>query len=181
VGNLVADFVKGRQLYGYAPGIQKGVLLHRAIDAFTDAHDATKALKAFFRPQYRLYAGAFADVVYDHFLANDSAAFENEGALQRFATDTYATLDAQLALLPPAFARMVPYMRQQNWLYGYRFAAGVAQSFNGLVRRAAYLTESAIAHQLFLEHHAAMGDCYAAFFPDLKKFSVLQLEQLLAT
>jgi len=71
VGNLISDFVKGKKKFDYPPGIQKGIALHRAIDTFTDSHPATKEAKEVFRPHYRLYAGAFIDVAYDHFLAND--------------------------------------------------------------------------------------------------------------
>src|SRR4029077_7560850 len=59
VGNMISDFVKGKRKFDYPSGIQKGIDLHRAIDQFTDQHSATKEAKEFFRPDYRLYAGAF--------------------------------------------------------------------------------------------------------------------------
>jgi acyl carrier protein phosphodiesterase len=180
-GNMSNDFVKGKQQFTFSPGFQKGFVLHRAIDAFTDAHAATKALKAFFKPQYRLYAGAFADVVYDHFLACDAAIFPAPEALQQFAASTYDTLDRYRASLPQGFAHILPYIRQQNWLYHYRFTSGIQQSFHGLVRRAAYLSESDIAYDIFLAQYRAMGDCYTAFFPELKNHAIYQLQQLIAT
>ena len=38
VGNLIADRVKGKNIELLAPEIQEGVLLHRAIDTYTDQH-----------------------------------------------------------------------------------------------------------------------------------------------
>lgn len=181
VGNMVNDFVKGKQQYTYSADIQKGFLLHRAIDAFTDTHAATKEIKTFFRPQYRLYAGAFVDVVYDHFLACDTAEFETPATLQQFALSTYNILDQYNTILPQRFANMLPYMRRQDWLYNYRFTEGIQQSFNGLVRRSTYLTESDMAFSIFLEHYQAMRNCYAVFFPELKKYSAHQLQALTAT
>ena len=70
-GNLISDFVKGKKKFDYPRGIQNGITLHRAIDNFTDTHETTRQAKEVFRPHYRLYAGAFVDVVYDHYLAND--------------------------------------------------------------------------------------------------------------
>ena len=70
-GNMISDFVKGRKKFDYPPQIKKGIELHHAIDEFTDNHPATKQAKEFFRSDYRLYSGAFVDIVYDHFLAND--------------------------------------------------------------------------------------------------------------
>jgi acyl carrier protein phosphodiesterase len=177
---MINDFIKGKQQYTYSIGIQKGFSLHRAIDTFTDAHEATREIKTFFRPQYRLYAGAFGDVVYDHFLARDTSIFDTPAALQQFAHTTYDLLTQHQTILPQRFAQMLPYMRQQDWLYNYRLTSGIQQSFNGLVRRSTYLSESAIAYEVFLTNYQALNDCYTAFFPDLKKYSVHQLGQLTA-
>ncbi len=84
VGNMISDFVKGKTKFNYSPGIQNGITLHRAIDEFTDAHPATKRAKEFFRPAYRLYSGAFVDIVYDHFLSLDTKEFKDSTYLQNF-------------------------------------------------------------------------------------------------
>ncbi len=176
---MVSDFVKGRSQYDYPASVQAGIRLHRQIDAFTDAHAATQAAKVFFRPQYRLYAGAFVDVVYDHFLANDTAAFETEVQLEQFAQQTYARLSQYKLHLPERFSAMLPYMQQQNWLANYRFREGIAKSFGGLVRRAAYLTESEAAFAVFNAHYTELHHCYQHFFPELKKYTIYQLQELL--
>ena len=88
-GNMISDFIKGRKQYDLPVPIQRGIQLHRAIDTFTDAHDVTKELKKFFAPDYRLYSGAFTDVVYDYFLANDSSIFPQEQDLKVFTEKTY--------------------------------------------------------------------------------------------
>ena len=77
-GNMISDFVKGKKKFDYSAQIQKGIALHRAIDEFTDAHEETRNAKLFFKPGYGLYAGAFVDIVYDHFLANDENEFAND-------------------------------------------------------------------------------------------------------
>jgi len=179
VGNMISDHIKGKKQFDYPPVIQKGIKLHRAIDDFTDMHPVTKELKTFFRPQYRLYSGAFADVVYDHFLANDTEEFASEGILKQFSGTTYAVLEMNMENLPASFQQVFPYMKQYDWLYNYRFKWGIERSFGGLVRRAAYLTESRIAFDVFNEHYDAMQACYAAFFPSLKSFANHQLSQLL--
>jgi acyl carrier protein phosphodiesterase len=171
VGNMISDYVKGKNKFLYPPAIQQGIALHRAIDAFTDAHEATTEAKQFFRPAYRLYAGACMDVVYDHFLANDSNEFANEEALKSFASNTYSSLEQNKIHLPEKFAAMLPYMRSQNWLYHYRFRFGIEQSFGGLIRRSAYLTDSATAFNLFEKHYSHLSTCYQAFFPGVKKMA----------
>ncbi len=178
IGNMISDYVKGKQKNTYAEGIQKGIILHRAIDNFTDHHPATDAAKKFFQPHYRLYAGPFVDIVYDHFLANDSNEFENKLMLSVFCSNTYTELEKSSSLMPEKFSRMIPYMIAQNWLYNYRLKEGIRQSFNGLVRRAAYLEESVIAYEIFNEEYNNLQTCYRQFFPALKTFAVHTINQL---
>lgn len=178
VGNMISDFVKGKTKFDYPQGIQNGIALHRAIDEFTDAHPATRTAKEFFRPAYRLYAGAFMDVVYDHFLALDKNEFETPAALQNFTTQTYNILEEKFELLPPRFQHFFPHMKQHNWLFNYQYPEGIERSFGGLVRRAAYMNESATAFAVFMENYNELKQCYDIFFPTLKKFASLYVSEL---
>jgi acyl carrier protein phosphodiesterase len=179
VGNMISDFVKGKKQYEYGAAIHKGIKLHRAIDNFTDTHEATQNIKLFFRPQYRLYSGAFTDVVYDHFLANDQLEFTTDDDLKKFSSATYQILEANIAVLPEGFKKMLPYMIEYNWLYNYKNKWGIEKSFNGLVKRSLYLTESAVAFDIFNTHYDTIKSQYQIFYPDLKKFAVRQLQQIL--
>jgi acyl carrier protein phosphodiesterase len=69
-------------------------------------------------------------------------------------------------------------MKTHDWLYNYQHTQAIEKSFAGVARRAAYLTESKIAFDIFIEHYAAMQVCYAAFFPGVKKFTIGQLADL---
>lgn len=178
-GNMISDFVKGKTKFSYPQGIQNGITLHRAIDEFTDAHPATKNAKEFFRPAYRLYSGAFVDVVYDHFLALDTGEFENATALQNFTTRTYDTLHEKFSLLPPRFQNIFPHMKQHNWLFNYQYTWGIERSFGGLAHRAAYIEESGTAFAIFMENYTALKECYTIYFPTLKKFASRYLSELL--
>ena len=179
VGNMISDFVKGKKQFDFSPGIQKGIRLHRAIDEFTDIHPATKQLKEFFRPDYRLYAGAFSDVAYDHFLANDKNEFPSASALQAFSASVYSIIDEYLHESPASFQRLFTYMKTQDWLFHYRDQWLIERSFLGLERRAVYLQESGIAFNIFRENIDAMRSCYCSFFPELKAFATHKLQELL--
>jgi acyl carrier protein phosphodiesterase len=175
---MISDYVKGKKKFDYPISIQKGIALHRSIDTFTDNHDATKEAKEIFRPAYRLYSGAFVDVVYDYFLAIDSSEF-SEASLLVFSGKTYEMLDNNYQWLPDRFATMLPYMKQQNWLFNYRTRWGLAKSMGGLVRRSAHLTESETAFQLFEDHYKLLEDCYRHFWADVKLFAFEKFEMLL--
>jgi len=177
-GNMISDFVKGKKKFDYPDRIQRGIALHRAIDTFTDTHEATKEAKEVFRPHYRLYAGAFVDVVYDHFLAIDETEF-SESSLLDFSQQVYSDLSDNVHWFPERFVPMFPYMKTQNWLYNYRTRWGTGKSFGGLVHRSVYLTESDTAFHLFEEHYQLLQQCYRHFWKNVKSFARQEFEKLL--
>ena len=176
VGNMISDFVKGKKKYDYPVQIQQGITVHREIDQFTDAHQATKEAKEIFRPAYRLYAGPLVDVIYDHFLALDENEFTDE-SLKAFTAGTYALLDQFEDHFPDKFNMMYPYMKAHNWLYNYRYRQGIEKSLAGIVRRAKFLEESHTAFTLFNENYDSLKNLYDQFFPDLKSMTLNFLKQ----
>lgn len=170
VGNMVADFVKGAKKFNYPLQVQHGMQLHRAIDAFTDAHTITKQIKQVFVPTYRLYAGAFLDICYDHFLATHFNNYSNMPLL-KFTENTYQILNNNAKNLPLLFSKILPYMQSQNWLYNYKYKWGIQKSFEGLKHRAKYITETVTAYQLFTVHYNLLQTGFVAFFDDLYKFT----------
>jgi acyl carrier protein phosphodiesterase len=170
VGNMISDFVKGKARFDYPQEVQRGIGLHREIDRYTDSHPAVREAKKHFALAYRLYAGAFVDVAFDHFLANDEKEFAHEEQLLEFSRQTYAVLTSYREPLPEKFSGMLPYMVRQNWLFHYRFPDGISRSFRGLVCRAAYLADAAPALAIFSEQHQSLQSLYKEFFPELKTY-----------
>ena len=177
-GNMISDFVKGKKKIDYSLTIQQGIALHRAIDQFTDLHPVTQEAKSYFKKDYRLYSGAFVDVVFDHFLANDKNEFSNDKELDSFCQSTYHNLQNNSSVFPEKFLQMLPYMKKQNWLFHYGSREGIEKSFGGLVRRAVYLSESAIAFYIFNNYYQELEKCYQLFFPEIKKFSAQYVSEL---
>ncbi|MEO5564293.1 MAG: ACP phosphodiesterase [Chitinophagaceae bacterium] len=179
IGNLTSDFIKGKKKFDYLPGVQKGITLHRFIDTYTDEHPATKEAKEILRPAYRLYSGALVDVLYDHFLATDANEFTKD-SLFAFSQQVYDTIDRHNSVLPEQFLRLFPYMKSQNWLFNYHTNWGTGKSLEGVVRRAAYLTESETAFRLFEQHYQLFQHCYRQFWKDMRPFAREQYELLKA-
>ncbi len=170
-GNLISDFVKGRKKYDYQPGILKGIELHRSIDQFTDDHDINKEMRKVFRPAYGLYSGAFLDVVYDHFLALQLADLGEED-FEDFTQRLYNDIARFEPLLPNTFRNIFPYMRMHNWLFNYQFSFGIKNSFEGLVHRARYISESEPAYRVFKDNYESLKSAYEEFFPQLRSYSL---------
>jgi acyl carrier protein phosphodiesterase len=177
VGNMISDFVKGKKKFNYSTGIQKGIALHRAIDEFTDNHEATKSARKLFQPYYGLYSAVFMDVVYDHFLALDDGEFTDSSLLE-FSQTTYELLDGYEIVFPDKFRSIYPYMKEYNWLYNYKNKLGIKRSFEGISYRALYMTESTTAFKVFNENYDLLQGYYSSFFPSVKNFASSRMQSL---
>lgn len=178
-GNMIGDYVKGSVILDTFPeGIKKGIQLHRKIDAYADQHPSSLKAKNLFRPDYRLYAGAFVDSLYDHFLANDPHFFPAEKSLFDFSQKVYEDLDKQREWLPEKFQNMLPYMVSSNWLYNYRTLKGMKNSFDGLVRRAKYLESSDKAYEILVGHYYELNQYYFDFIDDISRYVKNELNNI---
>ncbi|HXS38170.1 MAG TPA: ACP phosphodiesterase [Flavipsychrobacter sp.] len=175
-GNMIADHVKGKlALEKFPAEIKKGIELHRKIDSFTDTHPATLRAKIWFRESYGLYAGPLLDTIYDHYLANDPKLFGSESKLMQFTQQVYSQLDNNNIYFPSIFANYFPYMKQNNWLYGYRTMQGVQRSLQGLARRALHMPPIDIAYEIFVTRYYQLAQCYYEFIDDVVKFVKIEL------
>lgn len=111
------------------------------------------------------------DIVYDHFLAQDLAGQDRRG-FEEFTAEVYRAVGSFDSILPPTFRTIFPYMKRDNWLFNYQFIWGMENSFEGLVRRAAYLSDSRPALRLLTTHYTSLRAAYEAFFPELRSFSL---------
>ena len=124
IGNFMADSIRGSQYLSYPNDIQKGVLLHRHIDSFTDFHPIYRKSKHRLHEKYGHYSGVIMDIMYDHFLAKNWNAF-SEIPLEKYATSFYELLQKEESLLTERTKNMIPYMIAQNWLVSYASLEGL--------------------------------------------------------
>ena len=78
LGNFIADHVKGSSINSYSPEVQRGIVIHRMIDHFTDQHEVTALGKMRLRPYVNKYAPVALDVIYDHYLARNWELYHQE-------------------------------------------------------------------------------------------------------
>lgn len=170
VGNMISDFVKGKEQYDYSDGIRKGILIHRAIDTYTDQHPVNREARKIFKDVYGLYSSVFLDIAYDHFVAIDNTLYKS-GGLHNFSSETYNTLEAYAGQLPLRFKNILPYMKKQNWLYNYQYEWGIENSFKGIIQRASYITDKTSAIEIFRENYNKLENHYLEFFPQLSEYT----------
>ncbi|WP_448520368.1 acyl carrier protein phosphodiesterase [Rhodoflexus sp.] len=136
VGNFIADHVKGNRWQAFAPPVQAGILLHRAIDHFADTHPLTRQSAQRLRPRYRHYAGVLVDIFYDHFLA---ASWERYMALPlpAFSQGIYALMQRNHELLPPTSRLFLQYAAERDILAAYAEIDVIGRVLQGMARRIA--------------------------------------------
>lgn len=175
-GNMMGDFVKGKQKNTFPDEIKKGIELHWFIDSFTDTHPVVLEAKQAFKPLARLYSGMFVDVAFDYFLANDPAE-KTEDEWRSFSQETYNIVGQYRYWFVPAFSELFYYMRMHDWLYNYRFDRQIKNSFNNVSRRAKYLPINADeVFDAFQNNVPFLKDCYERFFPELKEAALQKLD-----
>lgn len=177
VGNLVADFIRGKDLQSFSGEIQIGILLHREIDHFTDTHPLVKASQTYLRSKFRHYSSVITDIFFDHFLAKNWSIF-SKTPLETFAQLTYKTLEKHLAELPVQFGEMFYWMKAQNWLVNYRELEGIQRTLNGLTRRATFDSKMNESMAILLEKEREFELIFFAFFRDLEIFAGEKLKEL---
>lgn len=166
-GNMVADHVKGQMLDSLPEAMREGLQLHRMIDSFTDSHPLVKETAQTLTADFGKYAPVVLDIYFDHFLAIGWDR-HGRGDLTAFAQWVYRTLLTNYGYLPPRSRRIVPWMVAQNWLAGYANLRDLQRVFNGMNRRASFVSGMDKAVDVLLEHYIMVGNAFEQFWPDLR-------------
>ncbi|NGY38793.1 DUF479 domain-containing protein [Flavobacterium sp. XN-5] len=167
IGNFMADGIRGKNYLNYPPDVQKGIVLHRAIDTFTDAHpifrQSTKKLHA----RYHHYAGVIIDVFYDHFLAKNWVNYSNEN-LENYVTDFYQSLSDNIPILTEKTIGMMPYMFEENWLLIYQTVEGIEHILTQMDKRTMNQSKMRFATEELTEFYTEFEQEFTVFFEELR-------------
>lgn len=166
IGSLMGDFAKGRIDEALAPGIRWGIVVHRRVDVFTDAHAIVGRSKRRLRPEFRRYGGILVDLYFDHFLALQWSRY-SDVPLGDFSQRVYRILEDHRKNLPPRMQRGVSYMIDNDLLLSYREIDGIRRALIGIegrLKRQSRLREAVSD----LEHNYPFLEAdFAGFFPEL--------------
>lgn len=179
LGNFFADHIRGNHYKHLPIKVQKGILLHREIDTFTDAHPIAKQSSKRLHKNYSHYSRVIVDIFYDHFLAKNWEQY-SKIPLFDYVGQFYELLEINFELLPLKTQRMLPYMMSENWLYNYNNLHGIANVLNGMNRRTKYRSKMNLAITDLEEHYSDFETEFTLFFKELITFSRQKFELLCA-
>ena len=120
LGNFIGDSIKGNQVAQYPDAVAAGIVLHRWIDSFADAHPIASSARAALRPRLGRLSAVGVDLLYDHFLAkNFEQCCPHLVGLASYAGNVLQDLDQRKSEMPLRSRRFFEAMKTHNWLVGY--------------------------------------------------------------
>lgn len=168
VGNFIADAVKGNDYKLFSERIAKGIVMHRAVDYFSDNNPV--CLKSIHRlqPMYGKYSGVITDMFYDYFLAANWNDFSTI-SLEEFCKEIYHTLSSRKQDMPEESRTILDYMIKRDWLYSYSKIEGIRRALEGMSSRMKYFFPMGEAAIELEKSPTLYNDDFLEFFPLLIK------------
>ncbi len=170
IGNLLGDFVKGRPGEHYSDEIIAGILFHRKIDAFADAHPTTRTSRGRIGPLMSRFSGIIIDVCYDHFLARHWNRYSDQ-SLTAFIQHAYDVLQKKRPILPQRLQRILPYMISEDWLGRYIEIKSVGVTLDRITRRLTRGEQFKGAIVEVEKNYKDLESDFLNFFPDLLDYA----------
>jgi len=173
----MADGVRGKQYENFPIDIQKGILLHRAIDTFTDAHPLFRQSTKKLHSRYHHYAGVIVDMYYDHFLAKNWTNYHSEN-LTNYTANFYQSLTDNFHLLTLKTQNLLPYMVEYNWLVNYQSIQGLERILSQMDHRTKNQSLMRFATEELVAHYDEFESEFSLFYKEVHQFSNKKMNEL---
>jgi acyl carrier protein phosphodiesterase len=176
-GGLEGDYLKGL-LRGQLPeNVERGVKLHRAIDAYTDGHPLILQLRRELPQGLRRYAGILIDLSFDHYLSLHWSRFSSI-PLADFNAEVYRILTTHESALSDGARGMVARLIEYDILNLYL-------EWETIPATAARIGQRFKRHNPFLDLDRelspakdALEQTFLNFYPQLEVFCKKSIERL---
>ena len=177
IGNFIADFIRNKELKDYPEEIQKGVILHRQIDSYTDNHPQVLKGTRRLHQHHHKYAPVVIDILYDHILANNWSLYSNQ-SLDEFATEIYEILNRRKHEMPFKLQKQLSAMITGKWLQSYKTKAGLLNTLQMMDKRTAFPSIFTAALEHMEEDYELLNEEFNRFFPELILFVEEQIRKM---
>ncbi|CAM4315600.1 ACP phosphodiesterase [Gillisia limnaea] len=177
IGNFIADSVKGRKFIGFPEKVKNGIILHRAMDTFTDSHPVVKKSVHRLFPVYSHYSAVIVDILYDHFLAANWSKY-SKVPLEKYVAEFYELLNDNFEILPKKVKDFLPYMIRDNWLLNYATIEGIGIILFQMDQRTKNRSKMQLATTELKLYYSEFEEEFRSFFTDLENFCNEQITKL---
>lgn len=169
IGNFIADFIKNKEIQNYSQSVQKGILLHRQIDTYTDRHPTVlKGVKRL-RPFHAKYAPVVIDILYDYLLAKNWGRYSGQ-SLDGFSNYIYEILLSRMDELPLKLRKRLPGMIKGKWLQAYGTKAGMLFTLQKMDERSTFPSNFSLAMDHLDLAYQQYNEEFNIFFPEIIQY-----------
>jgi len=169
-GNLIADGVKGKAFLDYPKSIQKGIILHREIDNYTDHHPLFKACVSKLFPTYHHYSRVIIDMYFDHFLAANWEKYHRHN-LESFSLNFFNKLQKSIHLFPEHIQRFCNALIKYNWFQQYTTIADLKVILYQMEQRTAFTSNLAASTVELSQNYDYFEKQFSEFIKEIKIFT----------
>jgi acyl carrier protein phosphodiesterase len=169
-GGLEGDFYKGPLRGDIAWDVEQGIRLHRAIDAYTDAHPALARARAQFPAELRRYAGVLQDLSFDYYLSKHWDQF-SDMPLTTFNEGIYRVLRDRMVHLSAPSRAMADRLVQYDILNRYDDWATVTATAERIGERFKRYNPFVGIETTLTPLRESLERSFLDFYPDLQGFS----------
>ena len=167
-GNFIADAVKGKSYLTWSTNIQKGILLHRFIDHYTDTNPHYLAGKRRFYKKFPKMGGVINDILYDHLLwkyENKNQTIDLNKEINRY----YKILDKFSEKMPDKIKHLYKYMRRDDWLNNYQYESGIKNILNRMGKRINYSKNLDLSFEIYKNSISDYEKEFEIFYNEIKE------------
>jgi acyl carrier protein phosphodiesterase len=169
VGNFMGDYVKGRNYVHLPELVRKGILIHRDIDTYTDAHPITRRSRLRLVERYHKYAGVIVDIFYDHFLASRWEDYCGI-PLEEYVDRTYDLLKRNYKSLPQGIKVWFPTFLENNWMLAYKTVDGIELVLDRMSANTSLPDHTGFAIERMRDRYEEFERDFQEFFPGIIDF-----------
>ncbi|MDO5655840.1 MAG: acyl carrier protein phosphodiesterase [Flavobacteriaceae bacterium] len=166
IGNHLGEVIKGKQFLQFEPQIQKGILLHRFIDTFSDSHASVKSSSAHLHFNHSKFSPIIIDVYYDFLLIKNWESFTQQ-SFTEFKLECYRLLLENMDLFPEKLQRFTHAMVEYDWFESYGNYEGLEKILSNMSRRTKFQNNMHWAVKDLYLNEAKFELDFMLFFPEL--------------
>lgn len=171
-GALLGEYARGTVDASLPAALQTGIILHRRIDSFTDAHPLHAGRVQALPPPFRRFGGIITDMMFDHFLARHWCRY-HALPLDTFVQQIHARLQPD-RYWPETMVRLVSRMKQNGLLLYYREFDGIITALSRIDRRFKRPTPLPHCRPVLEQHYADFERAFLGFYPQLQHYVLRQ-------
>ncbi|PAV26414.1 acyl carrier protein phosphodiesterase [Tamilnaduibacter salinus] len=167
VGNLLGDFAQGIDPDALPNDVRAGLMNHRAVDRYTDAHPDVQACKTLFSRQRRRFAGVALDVLFDHYLLRHWEEF-TDTPKRPFIESLYQDLARGQPLMPEPMQRTTQHMIRHDWFGSYEDLDNIGAALDRIAGRIRFSNRFSGIIEEIRVHDDVLEARFLCFFSDLE-------------